>query len=79
MADPIRGEVNPAAVAAELHVFFDHLFTVDFEFYLIAGKLHRYFLLMIVVVCLVWTFFVCHLGFPPFVESVGKWYRCFRV
>ena len=79
MADPIRGEVNPAAVAAELDVLFDHLFTVDFKFHLIAGELRRRFLFMIDVACFIWTLFVWHLGFPPFVGSLGKSNRCFRV
>ena len=36
-ADPVRRQVNPAAVAAGLDLLFEHLFAEDLEFNLAAG------------------------------------------
>ena len=36
-ADPVRRQVNPAAVAAGLDLLFEHLFAEDLEFNLTAG------------------------------------------
>ena len=33
MANPVRGEIYPSAVTAELDLFLDHLFAVNLEFY----------------------------------------------
>ena len=32
MAGPVRGEIYPSAVTAELDLFLDHLFAVNLEF-----------------------------------------------
>jgi hypothetical protein len=34
MSDPVWGEVNPAAVAAQTHLLLEHFFSIDLEFHL---------------------------------------------
>jgi len=45
MSYPVRGKVNPPAVAAQTHLFFKHFLSVDLEFHLpfepIEGTLFR--------------------------------------
>ena len=43
MADPIRGQVNPAAVSAELDLFLKHLFAKDFELDHLVSSLGKVF------------------------------------
>ena len=43
MADPIRRQVNPAAVSAELDLFLKHLFAEDFKLDHLVSSLGKVF------------------------------------
>lgn len=62
--DPIGGQIYSAAVAARFYPFFEHFFTVYFEFDLVAGNIGGEFFLISEILIAVLIFIVWHLGLP---------------
>ncbi len=62
--DPIGGQIHSAAVATRFYPLFDHFFTVDFEFDLVAGNIGGEFFLISKILIAVIIFIIWHLGLP---------------
>jgi hypothetical protein len=64
--DPIGGQIYSAAVATRFYPLFNHFFTVNFEFDLVAGNIGGEFLLISEILIALLIFNVWHLGLPLF-------------
>jgi len=64
--DPIGGQVYSAAVATRFYPLFDHFFTVNLEFDLVAGNIGSGFFLISKFLITGLIFSIWHLGLPLF-------------
>ena len=72
MADPIWRQIYPAAVAAGFNPLFDHLFTVDFEFDFVVGRIGGEYFFICGALIAVLIFIVWHLDLPLSDIKVGS-------